>query len=544
MSVEGTGLERSGSEEAMTNHSNGTKKRARQLMAAHPGLKYAHAVRLTRTNITLGYEPSPPYTDVNVNPFGNVALVGSWETDEVLLKLQIMRDALAPERAWDVAVMTSKKNFRLSPAYNELTKAGAHVSGDPLATLAELTPGTALAPKLVVFDGDITDLFSHEVESVMGEGWFTNLMALMADPHTAVISRSRLPNSVRAGVVAAQVVDNSDVVAVFGQQSRSATHRYLGVDGLDPMASWRVLDADAGTLNTRLRRRGALLVKSTGRRAGFVVKELGRDSHRFHPMLPLGEDHEGTILRVDASRNILVTGLSGTGGTVTCDVLARSALDRGWRVEAVLELWFHHDPLCVNLADTHWVDGAPVTRFGEGPAGVMRVDEKTGRRVVVWRDDEGEHVSEALHEWVASTSEHYAVTCGDDGSGSVRSVEERMVRAIMALTPGTASAPKLIVVDDPSTLLHDSLPSPLRGALVHLVALAADPNTALVMRAITPDELPQSLVQALGVRVSMGQPHRDHEAFEYRTDVRGVAFVEGDTSGPHRVPLRGFMADE
>lgn len=528
----------------MTNHSNGTKKRARELMAAHPGLKYAHAVRLTRTNITLGYEPSPPYTDVNVNPFGNVALVGSWDTDETLLTLQIMRGALAPERAWDVAVMTSYKSFKRSPRYSELTNAGVHLSGDPLATLAELTPGTVLAPKLVVFDADINDLFSHEVESVMGEGWFTNLMALMADPHTAVISRSKSPNTVSAGVVAAQIVDHSDVVAVFGPQSSSAMQRYLGVDGLDPMDSWHVLAADARTLNARLRSRGALLVKSTGRRVGFVMKEMGRDSHRFHPLLPLGEDRDGAILRVDASRNMLVTGAPGSGGTVTCDVLARSALDRGWRVEAVLGLWFHHDPLCVNLADTHWVDGAPVTRFGEGPAGVMRVDAQTGRRVVVWRDDEGEHVSEALHEWVASTSDTYTVTCSDDRSGSVRSVEERMVRAIMALTPGTASAPKLIVVDDPSTLLHDSLPSPLRGALVHLVALAADPNTALVVRAIKPDELPQSLVQALGVCVSMGQPHLDHVAFEYRAALRGVAFVEGAAPGPHRVPLHGFMADE
>lgn len=541
MSVEGTGIDSSGSDEAMTSNNHGLKKRAHALMANHPGMKYTEAVRLTRTNVTLGYGKTPPYRDITASPFGNVILLGGDMPGATTLMRHIISEALTADTPWDVHV-TSTKHVR---EYDDLARKGASLAGDPRAVLTELGPGAPSRPKLVLIDHAIDLLAPRASEIVEEHPWYQNLRRLMRDPYTAVISRvTRFTSTYETA--AQDVFDLSDTVVVLGNQSSRDVERYLG-SAPTPARRWRILDEDATTWGAINRFQGSLLVKSTGRRATFNLLPSVRDAYRNHPFVPVGVNRDEETLLVDATRNIFITGAPGAGATVTCDVLTNAALNQGWRVDAVFDRWFFHDPLNVALADTHWAEGAAVTRFDGRAQGLLTIDPDTGERTVTWSDGRGERASKNLHDWVVSTRDNYQVVCCQDYTHSVAVAQ--MAEAILTLTPGTFTEPKMIVVDDFSVFLDEdsALREALHGALAHLHELAADANTALIVRAVVPDELPRTLVEALDVNIAVGRPHPqdipDDARDYYRRPKTGLAYVRGDHDSPYFVPLHGFAEE-
>lgn len=185
------------SDEAMA--SNDDKKKARELLAANPGMKYTEALRTVQrprsgaAPLALGTRQSDPSKRVHVlnSLTSNLAVLGSSQSGHTAVLRHLAQAALG--KGWRVSIVYSQhdgyRDLRVDAPAQTQWPASEDEGRDFLATL---TPGTASRPHLVVIDdGDRLFVPERGREGLLDEGWVTVMERLLAARHTAVAVQSQ-----------------------------------------------------------------------------------------------------------------------------------------------------------------------------------------------------------------------------------------------------------------------------------------------------------------------------------------------------------------
>lgn len=452
--------------------SNNLKQRARALMREVPGLKYTEALRRTDLSVALGYLPAPPYADVRVNPFSNVLVAGGGVVGATEMMRRVGRGVLRDRPHWRVVAVSAKG----SGEYAELAEMGAQsLYGDGTGSeqqlreqVAQVRPGTADQPLLLLLDNALELLTSHPGENVSDQAWFVHLRELLADEHTAVMVRAQ----VCIGDFAVETVLGAcDAHVTLGDAPQSAYEGEV-VRGREYELARAVDNFSDGP--STLRWFGRVHVRSTGRSQWFRLYPYRDLPWRGHMLLPLAHDGGSYDLHVNATRNVFMMGQEGTGYSLVARRVMDAAIEQGWDVTVVTG---HKDPM--------WGSFVVVDPHGEG-----------------WH-------------W-------------EDRGGEVERVFVDQLRAetVDAVAAGSPQKPRLVVFAEVAHAVPSRTRPQLRAAFTDsFTRLCRDENTAVIIVDQAPSRFPSRVVDETQVKIITSS---GNDKAEPRTMLVRTVAADGD----------------